>query len=168
MNIIEYSACNNITLYVIHIVISRYPSQEYGLLDSIFQQYSSGNKYTRLPLHLSSSKWWLTLCTRKWSTLLDYFNIYIKSFLLITIYMKTKLSVFLYDIIWIAMRFYRDSLLTLVFSLVFWAQIAKFMGPTWGPPGSCRPQMGPMLAPWTLLSGTFQCLCMLGFCSQCQ
>ena len=34
-----------------------------------------------------------------------------------------------------------------------WTQIAKFMGPTWGPPGSCRPQMGPMLAPWTLLSG---------------
>ena len=27
------------------------------------------------------------------------------------------------------------------------------MGPTWGPPGTCRPQMGPMLAPWTLLSG---------------
>ena len=27
------------------------------------------------------------------------------------------------------------------------------LGPTWGPPGSCRPQMGPMLAPWTLLSG---------------
>ena len=33
------------------------------------------------------------------------------------------------------------------------AQIAKFMGPTWGPPGSCRPQMDPMLAPSTLLSG---------------
>ena len=33
------------------------------------------------------------------------------------------------------------------------AQVAKFMGPTWGPPGSCRPQMGPMLARWTLLSG---------------
>ena len=27
------------------------------------------------------------------------------------------------------------------------------MGPTWGPSGSCRPQMGPMLAPWTLPSG---------------
>ena len=27
------------------------------------------------------------------------------------------------------------------------------MGLTWGPPGSCRPQMGPLLAPWTLLSG---------------
>ena len=33
-------------------------------------------------------------------------------------------------------------------------QIAKFIGPTWGPPGSCRPQMGPMLTPGTLLSGT--------------
>ena len=33
------------------------------------------------------------------------------------------------------------------------AQIAKFLGPTWVPPGSCQPQMGPMLAPWTLLSG---------------
>ena len=32
--------------------------------------------------------------------------------------------------------------------------IAKFMGPTWGPPGSCQPQMGPMLASWTLLSWT--------------
>ena len=32
-------------------------------------------------------------------------------------------------------------------------QIAKFMGPTWGPPGSSQPQMGPMLAPWTLLLG---------------
>ena len=27
------------------------------------------------------------------------------------------------------------------------------MGPTWGPPGSCRPQLGSMLAPWTLLLG---------------
>ena len=33
------------------------------------------------------------------------------------------------------------------------SQIARFMGPTWGPPGSCQPQVGPMLAPWTLLSG---------------
>ena len=32
-------------------------------------------------------------------------------------------------------------------------QIARFMGPTWGLPGSCRPQEGPMLAPWTSLSG---------------
>ena len=33
------------------------------------------------------------------------------------------------------------------------SQIAKFMGPTWGPSGPCRPQMGPMLGSWTLLSG---------------
>ena len=32
------------------------------------------------------------------------------------------------------------------------SQITRFMGPTWGPPGSCRPQVGSMLAPWTLLS----------------
>ena len=38
------------------------------------------------------------------------------------------------------------------------SQIAKFMGPTWGPPGSCRPQMGPMLAPCTLLSGLCKCM----------
>ena len=30
---------------------------------------------------------------------------------------------------------------------------ARFMGPTWGPPGSCRPQVGPISASWTLLSG---------------
>ena len=37
--------------------------------------------------------------------------------------------------------------------------ITRFMGPTWGPPGSCRPQVGRMLAPWTLLSGKY---CILG------
>ena len=31
--------------------------------------------------------------------------------------------------------------------------IATFMGPTWGPSGADRTQVGPMLAPWTLLSG---------------
>ena len=43
----------------------------------------------------------------------------------------------------------RWSLDHLIFSMGFpyvekWSsQIAKYMGPTWGPPGSCRPQMGP-------------------------
>ena len=32
------------------------------------------------------------------------------------------------------------------------SQIAKFMGPTWGPPGSCQPLIGPTFALWTLLS----------------
>ena len=36
-------------------------------------------------------------------------------------------------------------------------QIAKFTGPKWGPPGSCRPRMGPMLAPWTLQFGYSTC-----------
>ena len=33
------------------------------------------------------------------------------------------------------------------------------MGPTWGLPGSFRPQMGPMLAPWTLLAGMLPRIC---------
>ena len=32
-------------------------------------------------------------------------------------------------------------------------RIAKLLGPTWGPPGSCWSQMSPMLSQWTLLSG---------------
>ena len=32
------------------------------------------------------------------------------------------------------------------------SQIARFMWTAWGPPGSCRPHVGPILAPWTLLS----------------
>ena len=31
--------------------------------------------------------------------------------------------------------------------------IARFMGPTWGPSGADRTKVGPMLAPWNLLSG---------------
>ena len=31
--------------------------------------------------------------------------------------------------------------------------IARFMWPTWGPPGADRTQVGPMWATWTLLSG---------------
>ena len=31
--------------------------------------------------------------------------------------------------------------------------VARFMGPTWGPSGADRTQLGPMLAPWTFLSG---------------
>ena len=31
--------------------------------------------------------------------------------------------------------------------------IARFMGPSWGPSGADRTQVGPMSAPWTLLSG---------------
>ena len=32
--------------------------------------------------------------------------------------------------------------------------ITRFMGPTWGPSGADRTQVGPMLAPWNLLSGS--------------
>ena len=36
------------------------------------------------------------------------------------------------------------------------SHIARLMGPTWGPPGGDRTQVGPMLAPWILLSGLEQ------------
>ena len=46
------------------------------------------------------------------------------------------------------------------------SQIAKFMGPTWGPPGSCRPKVGPMLAQWTLLSGIFHYRLLTRICNK--
>ena len=36
---------------------------------------------------------------------------------------------------------------------LIYTQVARFMGPPWGPSGDNRTQVGPMLAPWTLLSG---------------
>ena len=37
--------------------------------------------------------------------------------------------------------------------VIVYSLIARLMGPTWGPSGADRTQVGPMLAPWTLLSG---------------
>ena len=37
---------------------------------------------------------------------------------------------------------------------------SKVDGANMGPPGSCRPQLGPTLAPWTLLSGSL-IMCMI-------
>ena len=39
------------------------------------------------------------------------------------------------------------------------ALITRFMRPTWGPSGADRTQVGPVLAPWTLLSWLFLCNC---------
>ena len=40
--------------------------------------------------------------------------------------------------------------------LLYTSLITRFMGPTWGPSGADRTQVGPMLVPWTLLSGMAQ------------
>ena len=51
----------------------------------------------------------------------------------------------------------------------FWnvmSQIARFTCPTCGPLGPCRSQVGPMLAPWTLLSGVFPILVICCLTSQ--
>ena len=52
---------------------------------------------------------------------------------------------------WICVNYLPTS--TRAASLAQQSQIARFMGPTWGPSGANRTQVGPMLAPWTLLSG---------------
>ena len=38
---------------------------------------------------------------------------------------------------------------------IYSPQIARFLVATWGPPGADRTQVGPMLATWTLLCGSF-------------
>ena len=44
--------------------------------------------------------------------------------------------------------------------IVYWCAtslIARFTGPTWGPSGADRTQVGPLLDPWTLLFGVSFC-----------
>ena len=48
--------------------------------------------------------------------------------------------------------------LSLSVSLCATPLVARLMGPTWGPSGADRTQVGLMLAPWTLLSGTHFCM----------
>ena len=43
-------------------------------------------------------------------------------------------------------------------------QIARFMEPTWGPSGAGRTQVGPVLAPWAVLLGTWWCQDIETFC----
>ena len=52
---------------------------------------------------------------------------------------------------------YSRRYLSVALSGLLTSLIAMFMEPTWGPPGSCRPQMDPMLAVWTLLSAVLAC-----------
>ena len=45
------------------------------------------------------------------------------------------------------------AVLLIFYKVILLPDIASFMGPSWGPSGAVRTQVGPMLAPWTLLSG---------------
>ena len=46
--------------------------------------------------------------------------------------------------------------------------IARFLGPTWGPSGAGRTQVGPMLAPGTLLSGIVSITLLQTLCEMVQ
>ena len=47
------------------------------------------------------------------------------------------------------------------------SQIARVVWPTWGPPGSWRPQVGPMLAPWITFLAYHQQLLWAGSWNTC-
>ena len=53
-------------------------------------------------------------------------------------------------------KWINGSIGCMAMSVTWTTLIAKFMGPTWGPSGADRTQVGPMLAPWTLLSGNIR------------
>ena len=71
------------------------------------------------------------------------------------------LSELRFSFVWIATDqpcWWPGDILSLVISRLA-KLIARFIGPTWGPSGADRAQLGPMLAPWTLLSGHWPSLC---------
>ena len=51
---------------------------------------------------------------------------------------------FVVAMLWFLLRWCDLFTYILWVACLAWSQIAKFMGPTWGPSGSCWPQMGPM------------------------
>ena len=48
---------------------------------------------------------------------------------------------------------YKKMIVSFIQSVFKASLMTRFMGPTWGPSGADRTQVGPMLTPWTLLSG---------------
>ena len=61
------------------------------------------------------------------------------------------------ELSWVTTRrfFVTGTVITPYVKKVIDTLIARFMGPTWGPSGADGTQVGPMLVPWTLLSGIY-------------
>ena len=84
----------------------------------------------------------------------------------------TMLSTWELTIFWCNMRLTLEN--RSVFSNIFQhhqnriSLIATFMGPTWGLPGADRTHVGPMLAPWILLSGICHLNRKVGELAECQ
>ena len=68
-------------------------------------------------------------------------NIYSFNWVIFTRHFSPQIVLFMQVQIFCTAMFHRVTL------------IVRFMGPIWGPSGADRTQVGPMLAPWTLLSG---------------
>ena len=51
--------------------------------------------------------------------------------------------------------YFKTPIWNTIYNNGIYSLIARFMGPTWGPPGADRTQVGHMWATWTFLSGLF-------------
>ena len=102
-------------------------------------QCSVTELYMCTRMHISFTKWCIDC--RKWGCCIDCFTL--------------LPSQHLADVSWISEAI-RDVEQTRLLHCWICATAPRWQGSWgqhWGPPGSCRPQSGPMLAPWTLLSG---------------
>ena len=108
--------------------------------------YSQANDVSSTESLLHKIKWAIIQrhsITDSKLSILWYYNSYLRSeeyggHIQKSVVFRTALS------IWIWLKHMSHGLLS---------QITRFMGPTWGPSGADRTQVGPMLAPWKLLSG---------------
>ena len=62
----------------------------------------------------------------------------------------------IYGYIWLSPNQINEHWIESAYSLEY-TLIARCMRPTWGPSGADRTEVGPMLVPWTLLSGYVMC-----------
>ena len=115
--------------------------------------------YTTFNKHLASFDWAKTIARRdeKHLSLRIWCGLYWRFYVLyIYIYILQA-----YHNVPVVRQNQNDTVSIILISFLYWhimvSLIARFMGPTWGPSGAGRtqvgPMLGPMLAPWTLLSG---------------
>ena len=91
----------------------------------------------RNPCWIHASWWWFSNMASEWLVPVLPIRSKVGKFLLFHMVLWRNIICQLFLYLYHAQRSWSS----------LYSQIAKFMGPTWGPPGSCRPQMGPMLAP---------------------
>ena len=133
LNLEQYSMCFLCTYFALQSISS-------WLGDASPHAAFVGFTYCSLPMIKVSHEQWLIGCLKVAKCVEDWYgNIH---------FVRTsRNNCKIYRFRCYLIKYYHDC------QIRSYTQIAKFKVPTWSPHGSCRPQMGPMLAPWTLLSG---------------